>query len=288
MDSVHKTPGGLKSTKLPEGAYNDIGAGTAASLYDRDMSLRQRYADPVTFKAEELPDATSAERDLFYKQGPYPAKYDVPTEDKERMATKQYLAASRNAQHVVPITDADVEYVRNAENQRELANFDRYISMTINPREPGALKHLMEIYPEYVQRRVQQVNRDFEYACKNKLIDMWGANTLEELHFKYMVDQGYISGPELMERADAADMYNAGYFSPFRLLKKPQRLRAPFASAKTGIRPDNANDWTTAGVQPFTSEQALRTTKLGTQEAALHASSPWGGAVAAGENAPVA
>jgi hypothetical protein len=52
----------------------------------------------------------------------------------------------------------------------------------------------MEVYPEYVNRRLQQAHADYEYALRNQMIDSWGINTFDDLYFKYMVDQGKLQG----------------------------------------------------------------------------------------------
>ena len=113
----------------------------------------------------------------------------------------------------------------------------------IDPRQPGNLKWLMEIYPQFVDRRIKQVHTDYEFALRNQLIDSWGVNTFDDLHFKYLVDQGKIEGPELRRNPDefADDKYAAGFLSPAKWLgagdNRPMGLRLPFASAKTGKMP---------------------------------------------------
>lgn len=56
------------------------------------------------------------------------------------------------------------------------------------------IARFIEIYPDFVTRRIQQVNTDYEYALRNQMIDSWGINTFDDLHFKYLVDQGKIKG----------------------------------------------------------------------------------------------
>jgi hypothetical protein len=51
----------------------------------------------------------------------------------------------------------------------------------IDPRQPGNLKWLMEIYPQFVDRRIKQVHTDYEFALRNQLIDSWGVNTFDDL-----------------------------------------------------------------------------------------------------------
>ena len=111
------------------------------------------------------------------------------------------------------------------------------------------MKWLMEVYPDYVSRRLQQAHTDYEYALRNQMIDSWGINTFDDLHFKYLVDQGKLSGPALTAgRARVDDRYSPGWLSPlnFQALRKDSRdLRLPYASARHGKRPrdDNPDNW---------------------------------------------
>ena len=107
----------------------------------------------------------------------------------------------------------------------------------------------MEIYPDFVKRRLQQVHTDYEYALRNQMIDMWGMNTFDDLHFKYMVDQGKISGPELRRPVAHQDLYAPGLLSPWAMLSSASKrakaggLKAPFDSARYGAKPADGVDW---------------------------------------------
>ena len=139
-----------------------------------------------------------------------------------------------------PITEGEVAYLKTMKDQAELAKFDEYVESFIDPRQPGNMKWLMEVYPDYVERRLQQAHTDYEYALRNQMIDSWGINTFDDLHFKYMVDQGTISGPRLATSRPAVDAsYAPGVFSPWNFIKPDNRgvLFLPFDSAQTGARP---------------------------------------------------
>jgi hypothetical protein len=145
-----------------------------------------------------------------------------------------------------PISDEEVSYLQAMKDQSELADFDRYVNSLVDPRKPGNLKWLMEIYPEFVNRRLSQVYTDYEYALRNQLIDSWGINTFDDLHFKYLVDQNKIKGPHLQtDLVDRAQGYSAGYLSPFQFKSiRMDGIRLPFASARMGRGAANQNDWT--------------------------------------------
>lgn len=141
-----------------------------------------------------------------------------------------------------PITDEEVSYLKSMRDQAELAKFDEYVEKFIDPRQPGNMRFLMEVYPDYVERRLQQAHTDHEYALRNELIDCWGINTFDDLHFKYLVDQGKLQGPSLVRQGNenANARYTPGWLSPYNFQTNKaagDRLRLPFASAKTGRRP---------------------------------------------------
>jgi len=149
--------------------------------------------------------------------------------------------------------------------QAELVDYDRYVSTLVDPRQPGQLRWLYEVYPDFVHRRISQVQQDFDFAIKNKLIDMWGINSKEDLDFKYQVDQGKIDGPRLYRPPpDFDNQYRAGMLAPwFYQRGREQGVNLPFTSAQDGPRPPRTNAWTMSDVlsggrqQPLSSGRGL-------------------------------
>ena len=183
-----------------------------------------------------------------------PVSYVGPSAAKDDMVRRQSIrdainaagaaGAGGNAPSVIrtdPIQDSEVQYLKYMEDMSELAKFDQYVESFIDPRQPGSMKFLMEVYPEYVNRRLQQAHADYEYALRNQMIDSWGINTFDDLYFKYMVDQGKLSGPSLQRDGKRlADKYAPGILSPWAFatkFKDMEKLGLPFTSAKTGRRP---------------------------------------------------
>ena len=120
------------------------------------------------------------------------------------------------------------------EEQAELADFDRYVQTLINPRKPGNMKFLMEIYPQFVERRIQQAHTDYSYAIRKQMIDQWGVNTFDDLHFLYLMDQGKVAGPALTTAGrDAGNKYKSGWLAPGAYKReRTTGIRLPFASAE--------------------------------------------------------
>lgn len=266
------------------GSRMDTGASTAGELDATRMAYQQAYANPVKFHPEQNRDRNTrgAVGSNFDKEnmvpagyntsGPYPAKYSMPTPAKERIvarnALRQTAPAPANGGQgtlmVDSVTEDEVDYLQGMNRQAELADYDRYVSTLVDPRQPGQLRWLYEVYPDFVHRRIAQVQQDFDFAIKNKLIDMWGINSKEDLDFKYMVDQGKIDGPVLHRPPPPYDnLYKAGMLAPWNYMRgREEGVAMPFSSATVGARPTRANDWmmadrTEKGYQPLSTQRGI-------------------------------
>lgn len=246
------------------GSRMDTGESTAAELDATRMAYQQAYANPAQFGREfgTRRDGTGAEPVQpanmipggYNLSGPYPAKYSIPTPAKERMTARQALrdeaGQKKNGATIMDgISDEEVDYLLGMKRQAKLADYDRYVSTLVDPRQPGQLRWLYEVYPDFVHRRIAQVQQDFDFAIKNKLIDMWGINSKEDLDFKFQVDQGEIDGPRLYRPPPAYDtMYQAGMLAPWYYARKETTagVNLPFTSAQDGARPPYQNAWTLA------------------------------------------
>ena len=214
-------------------AVGDLGHAKAAELSNYRMEQQQKYSLPVGGQENSLLEASKGRPDgppsWYNSAGMQPAKYDMPTVAKERMlahqavrrAAGEALEGAPGIMRVDPIGPEEIDYTMAMKQQAELANFDRYVNALIDPKKPGNLKWLMEVYPEFVHRRVAQVHDDFDFATSNQMIDHWGINTIDDLHFKYLVDQGKISGGKLLNKVYASELYQVGSLAPWanRILK---------------------------------------------------------------------
>ena len=254
--------GGMYARAGAESNPADTGRSFGQQLSSAELSQRTRYAPPGNAREENLlgPLANDTNNPRYPSHANFdasqPVKYDVPSEYKENFQNKAALRKAIESETDQPVQRVDmvgqdeVDYLAAMKSQGELADFDRYVNSMIDPRQPGNLKWLMEIYPQFVDRRIRQVHTDYEFALRNQLIDSWGVNTFDDLHFKYLVDQGKIEGPSLKreENQFADDRYASGFLSPAQWLgagdNRPTGLRLPFASAKTGKMPNDPDDWT--------------------------------------------
>ena len=241
-----------------------MGLDTAAALHQYEMAHRQKMTPP-TGGADMRRPAGAPE--WYNYSGMAPAKYAVPNDMKERMVARAAIreAAAAEGSSAVPrpdpITDMEVDYLQTMQRQSELADFDRYINTLVDVRKPGNLKWLMEVYPEFVHRRVAQVHDDYDYAIRKQMIENWGVNTFDDLHFLYLMDQGKIDGPSLTRRQTKDASYKSSWLSPFQFIQKHKPgVQLPFASASTGQRPAQREDWSQSDSgQPLGGGRALST-----------------------------
>ena len=250
--------------------------GMARALEAQTKAYRNRYAEPIGGDAYPNADPNQIQQlktnglPIHYNVDPAPpTKYTQDSAAKEHFRDKETIIAGINAekaaagsedkvQRVVHVGEEEVELMREARRTAELANFDTYVYSMVDPRQPGALKWLNEVYPDFVARRVEQVQTDYEFALRNQLIDQWGINDFQDLKFKYMVDQGHISGPSLSVPAPQIISYTPGYLSPWKFPhwlnteKEKNGLKLPFSSAQYGKKPTNPDDWSFgAGTGPL-------------------------------------
>ena len=257
MDKGGPSAMGLYASAGGQSNPADTGMAMGRGLYDAELAARTRYADPVVAPdrendglANSAGPAINAPPEYYNYQNALPVKYSVPSAAKERMVARQAVreavpATNNGVQRTDPITDEEVNYLQSMKDQAELADFDRYVNSLIDPRKPGNLKWLMEIYPDFVNRRIQQVHTDYEYALRGQMIDSWGINTFDDLHFKYLQDQGKIKGPYLQTDVTPGAGYSAGILSPYAFQSiRRQGVRLPFASARFGkSAPPGGTGW---------------------------------------------
>jgi len=264
------------SSKNARSGQPDYGRKFGTDLSALELNARQHFVTPANDgintgeRADRFADMRAAGVPAPGQPGgvPYyynqyysgmPVPYDGPSEQKENLLNRAAVREAASQQikeygetpgvmRTDPITDEEVAYLKSMKDQTELAKFDDYVESFIDPRQPGNMEFLMKVYPDYVSRRLQQAHTDYEYALRNQMIDSWGINTFEDLHFKYLVDQGKIAGPKLVnQRPPMDDSWSPGVLSIFNFQSPGMGdtdLRLPFASAQTGHKPTDPENWT--------------------------------------------
>lgn len=211
--------GGPSAMSLYSGTQSaGLGHDQAEKLQNYKMDQQQKYSLPIGGSNTQFDNSVPG----WYNQGGLqPAKYDLPNFAKDRMMAKQAVRENQSTNisdkvmRTDPIEDFEVDYIQAMKKQAELADFDRYVNTLVDPKKPGNLKWLMEVYPDFVHRRIAQVHDDYDFAIRNQMIDSWGINTLDDLHFKYLVDQGKITGGKLGKRRPIDELYKTGMLAPY-------------------------------------------------------------------------
>ncbi|KAL3922991.1 MAG: hypothetical protein SGPRY_004364, partial [Prymnesium sp.] len=165
------------------------------------------------------------------------ARSRVPTAQQERMVARN---AIREAAHATGQNRPDPI----SSEEAELADFYRYVNKLIDPKRPGNMKILMDTHPDFVNRHVKQAHTDYEFAMRKQMIDTWGIQSFDDLHFMYLCDQGKISGPKLQLDYQNQD-YQTGILGPHTWWhKRGKGVRAPYSSSSFGLRPASpAGQW---------------------------------------------
>ena len=208
------------------------------SLLERQRANLPAYGDP----AQQTTPITG-NQPYFMPQkeiSHMPVQYEGPSNTKAELSRRNEIAEQTGVVRTLPI-DKELDYMKYMEDMQELAKFDNYVEALVDPKAPGSADFLFKVYPEYVNRRMSQAQNDYEFALRNQMIDMWGINSFDDLYFKYMVDQGSISGPYLQREAGkmtADDNYVSYAFLPGRFKKpfNPKSLKLPYTTSKIGSR----------------------------------------------------
>ena len=227
----------------------DTGYANGRAMEDFSMAMRQQYATPTSFERAEY-DGYGADNDPRYNVSEQnPKKYVIPTHQADRQDIRNIMRKEapapdkgKGVQIMDTIGDDEIDYVQNVRAQARVADMDRYAHSLFNCRKPGDTAQMMKVRPDVIKRDQEQVAAGYSYAIRTHLIDMFGINTEEDFNFKYLVDNGEISGPSLVYVESATDQYTAGVFSPahWRVQRRGEdgkNLKLPFSKSKYGHRP---------------------------------------------------
>lgn len=229
------------------------GQGTGRQLHDRMLAATVTNQPPVVYPNGPY-EITGRETIPYWinQYGGPPVKYTTPSATKERFVAREAIrraAIKKGQSRPDPITDEEVDYLQSMQDVIALADFDQWVNAYIDPRKPGNAKIMGELYPEFIARRNEQLKQDYDFALRKQLIDMWGVNTFDDLHFLYLCDQGILKGPSLSHPWSSAELdkqYKPGPFSlapNFFKRKRANGIRLPYASAGFGQRPQSDDQW---------------------------------------------
>lgn len=108
----------------------------------------------------------------------YPSSPDPSFIDKNFYA-KAYGATP---QTVLPITDGDVQALRDKEFQYKNYQFDQWVGENLHPgSSPVNMEFLRKLYPEWEDRQVQAIEDWHNFKAKLEKLKVTGATNKEEL-----------------------------------------------------------------------------------------------------------
>ena len=71
------------------------------------------------------------------------------------------------------------------------------------------------------------------------MIENWGVNTFDDLHFLYLMDQGKIDGPSLTRRQTKDASYKTGWLAPFQFIQKHKPIHFHWSAKKIWLSQRN-------------------------------------------------
>lgn len=142
--------------------------------------------------------------------GDYPTLIHPETPQDERIRMKGLLAdaGGNKVQRVMPYGEEELAYMQQLKTEAEQAEFDRWLSRKFDPHEPGQLRWLMSIAPDYVQRRVEQMKTDLELEQWDRMLKSFGVDSKEDLQMQHLLEK-----QKVKMRNNYLGTYQAGMFS---------------------------------------------------------------------------
>ena len=234
MASGPAAPGGRAKRSVKPGAGpQDVDPGAVARQHDQQMmDSQRRYV-----RGDDMPAVPAATIGSTTDAQPMPMSYAFPTEQASRFEFEQGL---KQTQALGPDTQwfanpQQVDFLYDAYKRRQLKDFDEWFGRTVDLRKPAQFAWAAGINPGYIQRQLEQLDRELALQKKNAVVKTFGANTPEDLMFKYMQDTGQLRD----ERAES-DTYVRGLFRPVRRSAQWSPWDNMFARGGTFPNPRNA------------------------------------------------
>lgn len=141
------------------------------------------------------------------------AQYAVPTLEKEKMAFKEKLIAqdaqtNGAARWMRGDRDVDVRY--DMWKRGQVYDKDRFAMSFVDMREPGNAQWMSTIYPEFMDRRMSEINRKHKILADLERIKAFGVNTRDDFDLVYNIRAGRIA----MQPGNVAEEgYKPGWFA---------------------------------------------------------------------------
>ncbi len=145
------------------------------------------------------------------------AQYVVPTLEKEKYAFKEQLiaqdsaATGGNSAANWQRTDRDVDIRYDMWKRGQVYDKDRFAMSFVDMREPGNAQWMSTIYPEFMDRRMSEINRKHKIKADLERIKAFGVNTRDDFDLVYNIRAGRIG--MTVDGDNATENYQAGWFA---------------------------------------------------------------------------
>ncbi|MBS0654649.1 MAG: hypothetical protein JSR46_02630 [Verrucomicrobia bacterium] len=170
-------------------------------------------------------------------QNEFPAQYfpDQQEED-ERIQMKMRLLQGRDRPlGDAMLTDQDVAYFMKKEETKQHILFDEWFSRLFDTKDINKRRLAQELYPEYYQKREEEIDRQAAIQKKIAMIKLRGIKDLDDLKFVYALQSGDIVLRKVplynldAPQEDSSARFKKGLFNPARKSKADDGYTGPIS-----------------------------------------------------------
>lgn len=154
----------------------------------------------------------------------FPAQYFARTEADRAVGLKQDYVRSLN--QYTPdlnarydVSQSEIDALVRRYDELDLINFEKSIATWFDTKDPTHQRLINELYPEYFERRIDQIEANLEVQRKVAHLRLLGPRSKEDLRFAYFLETGTIALPTgpVFEPTMTDNDKQRGLFNPFHL-----------------------------------------------------------------------
>lgn len=182
----------------------------------------------------------------------FPAKYLSRTETQRKvtLARNYTNALSKKINGSGPMvvytpSAEEINILVDKENELNLASFERFIRDRFNLNDPVQSRLVHEMYPEYFEKRLEQIDSHLELQRRAAKIKLLGIQDKDDLMFLYAIASNKIKIPDNAVFAPKSyndtESFERGLLNPRRITLHPEL-------------PENSNLWGNVAYANFGAE----------------------------------
>ncbi len=131
-------------------------------------------------------------------QGGFPAKYFSKKDDEKKLyLVRDYhkWLSDNNIDNLYVPTDADYEVVARKDAEKELLNFETFLTQMFDMTNPLHQNLVKELYPNYFERRLDVIREQLNVQEKIARLKLLGPQSREDIFFMYALANGDVVVP---------------------------------------------------------------------------------------------